>query len=210
MSIESARQVLESAREFASGEVQAFAGRVLATWDEVSAAALRMREYRARRASPSYAPVTPAFSNGASQQAQPERNETRNEASPSSLSISPLGLNLSLETERGSGVHAVTPAAVTPRDAAPKRKHRYPETTAPDPADAPAFGAWCATWKLDPSSPSVIAMATYHYGKGTLWRDWCAAHRTWTSRERSNGARKSPWVQPVPASGRAWKAGDGT
>lgn len=99
-------------------------------------------------------------------------------------------------------------------NAAPTRaqraKHRYPETTAPDPQDGPSFLAWCSTWKLDPKDPVTIACATHHYGKGTLWRDWNAAVRTWRARERTNGTGpRTPWVQPVPAQGRAWKAGDG-
>ena len=84
--------------------------------------------------------------------------------------------------ERHAGVTPVT-LPVTSRVT-----HRYAETLAADPDDPDAFAAWCATWKLDPRDAVVVAMATYHCGKGTKWRDWSKAHKNWKARERPAGA----------------------
>lgn len=87
-----------------------------------------------------------------------------------------------------------------------RRKHKYPETLAPDPTGDPnAWAAWCRQWGFSPTDEQVIEMATYHYGKGTNWRDWRAANRTWRGRERGSGVRKVAWVQPP---GGEWQPGE--
>jgi hypothetical protein len=88
----------------------------------------------------------------------------------------------------------------------PKRvKHRYPETLAPDPNDAPAFAAFCVAWRLEARDQVTVACIGHHYAKGAKWRDWGWVVRNWKSRERPAGKSNGRWVQPA---GGDWKAGE--
>ena len=97
----------------------------------------------------------------------------------------------SLQTQSERGVLRTPTTGVTKgvtRPVTSRVTHRYAETLAADPDDPDAFAAWYATWKLDPRDAVVVAMATYHCGKGTKWRDWSKAHKNWKARERPAGA----------------------
>ena len=107
------------------------------------------------------------------------------------------------------GAPAALALEVTEPKTAPRRRHKYPETFAPDPsADQAEFSEWCRRWGFSPTDRTVVAMARTHYGKGNKWRDWKAAHRTWLEREkdfRPNGSALPPTNAELAAADRRSK-----
>lgn len=209
MSEQEARAMLEGLAQYGDDRARAIAAAVLGKWDAVTDAARRMRESRARKApqpnARSDVPDATLLRSVTEQNAttgvtEHNGNATGAPKTPSLLSdLKNLG-----RSERGSGTFEIAePVALR----SGKVKHRYPETVAPNPDDRLAFVAFCADWKLDAADHVTVACIGHHYAKGTKWRDWGWAVRNWKKRERPAG--NGAWVQPVPQTGRVWKAGDG-
>lgn len=95
---------------------------------------------------------------------------------------------------------ALTPNA-PPNENKRATKRRAAETEAPDPHDTVAFAAWCSKWKLDPGDPGVSAFATWHLGKGVVWRNWTMAWRDWEKKAAARGLNGHARVQSAPPGG---------
>jgi len=130
------------------------------------------------------------------------REKRRREASHASVTSSVTGgvggaLSLSSEiTDQKEIEREGSDACDASRDAqdvtlkVTRKRHRFPETLAPDPdGDKAAYVAWCVQWDFDRTDPHVIAMSRYDYGKGIAWRDWRAALRSWKAKERPSGVQ---------------------
>lgn len=147
-----------------------------------------------------------------------KRGETRNETheTVSSVASQPVSLALSSplsgensnknaeeregeESSRGEGrngetQHETQRNSVSSVSSAGggRRKHKYPETVPPDPhGDASTWAAWCGQWGFSTGDKQVQAMARWHYGKGSAWRDWKAALRTWQDKEKARAPEQA-------------------
>jgi hypothetical protein len=95
-------------------------------------------------------------------------------------------------------------------------------TSMPDPGDTAAFEAFARRWSLPivpgmsgtSPHPEARGFVDHHRGKGTTFKDWAAAWRTWLRRApgfnggggRANGPAR---VQPAPPGPSRYKLGDG-